>query len=41
MTMGYNPEKSNANTSGETTPKKDNSALIKALGKAAIKGSGK
>jgi hypothetical protein len=39
--MGFNPEKGNANTSGEKAPKKDNTAVIKALGATAIKGSGK
>jgi hypothetical protein len=39
--MGFNPEKSSGNTSGETHPKKDNSALIKALGKSAVGGAKK
>lgn len=39
--MGFNPEKGNANTSGEKAPKKDKTAVVKGLGKTAIKGSGK
>lgn len=40
--MAYDPEKSNANTSGNLPPKKDPSeAVKKALGKAALGGSKK
>jgi hypothetical protein len=40
--MPYNPEKSNANTSGNLPPKKQPSAaVIKGLGSQAIKGANK
>jgi hypothetical protein len=39
--MGFTPEKSSGNTSGEMPPKKDNSAVVKALGKTAVNGAKK
>jgi hypothetical protein len=40
--MGYDPEKSNANTSGNLPPKKQvDPKLVQALGKAAVRGAKK
>jgi hypothetical protein len=37
-TVGYDPEKTNANTSGNQPPKKDDAKIAKALGKTALGG---
>jgi hypothetical protein len=39
--VGFNPEKSVGNTGGEQPPKKDDTAVKKALGKIAVGGAKK